>query len=202
MGTIRVMLKINKLSGEPVEGIAYKSNLSSFKGSVYGGETFGVFDGFVNITNWFYEYDTYTGTLKVWKESLPETKYTVFERLYNITELSFTFDKQMLSVVSYMLDSKCYVYFFDSSENAYATLEIPFAKFPKVALNSIHFSHIKDSNVVLGYVKNKKFLYVRLQEDRYTVEYLVKEFKTTIKLYNIGYADTNRFQYEVLESMV
>lgn len=196
------MLKISKLSSEPVEGISYKSNLSSFKGSVYGGDAFGVFDGFINIINWFYEYDTSSGTLRVWKESAPETTYTVFSSLYNLTELSFTFDKQMLAVVSYMLDSKCYVYFFDSSENAYTTLQIPFAKFPKVALNSIHFSHIKDSNVVLGYVKNKKFLYVRLQEDRYSIEYLVKEFRTTIKLYNIGYADTNRFQYEVLESMV
>ena len=50
------MLNISKLSGEPVEGIAYKSNLSSFKGSVYGGETFGVFDGFINITTWFYDF--------------------------------------------------------------------------------------------------------------------------------------------------
>ena len=62
-------LDIHKLSSELVEGIAYKSNLSSFKGSVYGGENFGVFDGFVNIANWLYEYDPAKGELLVWKET-------------------------------------------------------------------------------------------------------------------------------------
>lgn len=196
------MLYIDKLSSEPVEGIAYKSNLSSFKGSVYGGQEFGVFDGFINITNWFYEYNLSTGDLNIWKEALPDVKYNIFEGIFNITELSFTFDKTMLSVVSYMKGGDCFLYFFDSSVNAYVTKEIPLAKFPKVALNSIHFSHIQDSNVVLGYVKDRRSLCVRLQSDRYSIEYLVKRFDTTVKLYNIGYADTNRFQYEVLESMV
>lgn len=196
------MLEIGKLSTTPVEGIAYKSNLSSFKGSVYGGETFGVFDGFVNITNWFYEYEQSSGNLNIWKEAAPNVKYNIFTNVFGITELSFTFDKQMLNVVSYTRDNACSLYFFDSSENAYVTIAIPAAKNPKVALNSIHFSHIKDSNVVLGYVKDRKTLCIRLQSDRYQKEYIVKKFETTIKLYNIGYADTNRFQYEILESMV
>lgn len=196
------MLAIDKLSSTPVEGIAYKSNLSSFKGSVYGGETFGTFDGFINIKNWFYEYEQSTGDLNIWKETEPDIKYNIFKGNFGITELSFTFDKQMLNVVSYIRDTSCFLYFFDSSENSYVTINIPSAKHPKVALNSIHFSHIKDSNVVLGYVSDRKNLCVRLQSDRYQKEYLVKQFETTIKLYNIGYADTNRFQYEILESMV
>lgn len=195
-------LEIHKLSSELIEGVAYKSNLSSFKGSVYGGEEYGVFNGFKKLINWFYEYDTYTGRLQIWKEVDPDNKYDIFERVYNITELSMTYDKQMLPVVSYMIDSKCYLYYFDSLENDFTVLEIPNAKFPKVALNSVHFSHIGDSNVVLGYVRDKVNLCVRLQIDRYTKEYIVKTFETNIKLFNIGYADTNRFQYEVLESMV
>ena len=35
-------LHIEKLSSEPIEGVAFKSNLSTFKGSVYGGESFGI----------------------------------------------------------------------------------------------------------------------------------------------------------------
>lgn len=194
-------LDIHKLSSELVEGIAYKSNLSSFKGSVYGGENFGVFDGFVNIANWLYEYDPAKGELLVWKETDESVKHVIFTELYNITELSFTFDKQMLNVVSYVKSGIAYVYFFDSSLNAYNTISFLDVFTPKVALNSINFSHIQDSNVVLGYVKGTSTLCVRLQQDRYTKEYIVKKFDNKIKLFNIGYASTNRFQYEILESV-
>lgn len=195
-------LHIEKLSSEPIEGVAFKSNLSTFKGSVYGGETFGIFDGFINITNWFYEYSPLIGELVVWKEIDIEDRYVVFTNIFDIKELSFTFDKQMLSVVSYIKQDKCFVYFFDSSLNEYTTLEIPEAKTPKVALNSIHFSHTQDSNVILAYVSKEKKLCIRYQRDRYSKEYVVLNSEKKIKLFNIGYANTNRFQYELLESAI
>ena len=165
-------LNIEKLSSEPIEGVAFKSNLSTFKGSVYGGETFGSFDGFINITNWFYEYSPLTGELVVWKEIDIEDSYVVFTNIFDIKELSFTFDKQMLSVVSYIKQDKCFVYFFDSGLNEYTTLEIPEAKTPKVALNSIHFSHIQDSNVILAYVSKEKKLCIRYQRILLHTHYL------------------------------
>lgn len=195
-------LPIGKLSGEAVIGLAYKSNLTAFKGSVFGGQEYGVFDGFVTLANWLYEYEQGTGNLYVWKEIGSSERYTILNGNTGISELSFTFDKQMLPVVSYIKASKSFIYYFDSLENIFITKEIPNAKEPKVALNSVHFSHIRDSNVVLGYIKDEKTLCIRLQEDRYTIEYVVKVFPSKVKLYNIGYADTNRFQYEVLESMV
>lgn len=193
-------LPINILSSTPVEGIAYKSNLSTFKGSVYGGETFGIFDGFTKLTNWIYEYFPGDGKLLVWKESDVEDIHTIFSNVFGIKEISFTFDKQMLSVASYIKDNDCVIYFFDSSLNDYTTLIIPGAKDPKVALNSIHFSHVQDSNVILGYITGDKVLCVRYQKDRYSIEYVVLNSNKKIKLFNIGFSNTNRFQYELLES--
>lgn len=194
------MLPIEKLSSIPVPGVAYKSNLSTFKGSVYGGEEYGKFNGFVTVANWVYNYSPTSGQLVVYKEGDPTDEYTILENLFKVSEISFTFDKQMLPIVAYIQEKVCKIYFFDSSLNTYNTIEIPEAVTPKVALNSIRTFHIEDSNVVLGYVKNEKLLCIRLQQDRYSKEIVVKEFANKIKLFNIGYADTNRFQYEVLEA--
>ena len=194
-------LQIEKLSSTPVEGIAYKSNLSVYKGSVYGGETYGLFNGFEKIANWIYTYTLTTGELLVWKEQDPYTKYKIFSGVFDISEISFTFDKQMLPVATYMQKGVCKVYFFDSSLNKFTIIDIPEAVTPKVALNSIRTFHIQDSNVVLGYVKGENTLCVRLQKDRYSKEIIVRVFPNKIKLFNIGYANTNRFQYELLEAV-
>lgn len=192
-------LNLTTLSSVPVEGIAYKSNLSSFRGSVYGGPTYGVFDNFSTLINWMYEYNPVLGMITVWKEADPGKLYTVGTNLFNVKEISFTFDKQMLPVYTYIKDNKCYVYFFDSSSNDFVNLEIPEAITPKIALSSVHRSHSAKTQVVLGYVRDQRFLCVRLQQDRYSKEYVVKEFDNKIKLFNIGYTSANRFQYEILE---
>ena len=195
-------LNITQLSSTPVEGVAYKSNLSAYKGSVFGGTEYGKFNGFVSLDNWMYSYTPNNGTLQVWKENDEDVRYEIFTSIFGISEISFTFDKQMLPVASYMQNKLCYIYFFDSSLNSYNTLNIPNAISPKVALSSIHFSHVQDSEVILGYVTENKKLCIRLQKDRYSIEYPIKIFDKKIKLYNIGYSNKNRFQYEVLESSV
>lgn len=192
-------LDLTKLSSQPIEGISYKSNLSNYRGSVYGGRTYGVFEGFHNLTNWLYEYKPTENTLKVWKEADPSEIHTVSRDLSNISELSFTFDKQMLPVYTYVRDKETFIYFFDSSITDYTHLKIPEAATPKVALSSVHFSHAGDSQVVLGYVRDNRNLCVRLQSERYAQEHVVKEFDNDIKLYNIGFTTANRFQYDVLE---
>ena len=194
-------LNITQLSSTPVEGVAYKSNLSAYKGSVFGGTEYGKFNGFVSLDNWMYSYTPTNGTLQVWKENDEDVRYEIFTSIFGISEISFTFDKQMLPVATYMQKGICKVYFFDSSLNKYTIIDIPEAVTPKVALNSIRTFHIQDSNVVLGYVKGENTLCVRLQQDRYSKEIIVRVFSNKIKLFNIGYADTNRFQYEVLEAV-
>lgn len=190
------------LSKEPVAGTQFTSNISQFKGSVFGGNIFGVFNNFREITNWFYEYTPETGTLTVWKEEDPSDSHIVFSGIRGITELCFTFDKTMLYVASYIRSKKPYIWYWDSLEGEYRERDLPAStENPKVALNSLSPLHTEESDVILGYVRDSRYLCIRRQQDRYGKEFIVKEFPKKVKLYSIGFNDKNRFQYEVLESL-
>ena len=188
------------LSSEPDEGQAFSKNISAFKGVFLGGQTIESFEGLVNPVNWLYEYNPVTGILTVKREDGKSNTVVIFENKLGLQTISVVFDRQMQIVVTYIKGSKCYIYYWDALEDKYIETELE-GKYVKATLSTHYTLHTAFSEVVVGYVKNDKVLCIRLQRDRYKVEYIIKTFKNKIKLASISYTDKNRFQYEVMESM-
>lgn len=195
-------LPFNLFSSTIQEGGIYSANLSSFSGEVVGGISATQLDGFLNLTDWFYEYVPKTGTLTVKRKDGIGDTLTVIDGVMGLTEISFTFDKRMNYVVTYKRADTgiFYVYFLDTLTAQYVEIPIEGATSVRAALESLHPDHYLETNVVLIYVRKEKQLFYRKQSDRFQRAHLIKDFDGKAKIISAGYTDKNRFQYEVLEA--
>lgn len=194
------MNRLLDLTEEPDEGTPFSKNLSPLKGVFLGGQSSKSFDGLKDPVHWVYTYEPLLGKLSLQREDKNSEIITVFEDKKGLDYISVVWDRQMQLVVSYVIGSSSYVYYWDALEDKYVEKVIE-GDYIKATLVSHYTLHSSFSQVVLGYVKNQKDLCIRLQQDRYSKEYLVKSFENKIKLINISYTNKNRFQYEVMEAV-
>ena len=194
------MNRLLQLTEEPDEGTPFSKNLSVHKGVFLGGQSINSFDGLKDPVHWVYEYNPLTGKLQIQREDGRSEVTTIFESKMGLDSISVVFDRQMQLVLTYIIGAKSFIYFWSALDEKYVEQELE-GEYIKATLVSHNPLHADFSQVVVGYVKNQKELCIRLQQDRYSKEYLVKKFEHKIKLYSISYTDKNRFQYELMEAM-
>lgn len=194
------MNRLLDLTKEPDEGAPFSKNLSPLKGVFLGGHSSKSFDGLKDPVNWVYEYNPLIGKLTLQREDGKSEIITIFEDKKGLDFISVVWDRQMQLVLTYVIGSTSYIYYWDALEDKYVEKDME-GTYIKATLISHYTLHSSFSQVVVGYVKNDKELCIRLQQDRYSREYLVKKFENKIKLYSISYTNKNRFQYEVMEAV-
>lgn len=194
------MNRLLELTKEPDEGAPFSKNLSPLKGVFLGGQSPESFDGLKDPVNWVYTYNPLIGKLTLEREDGQSQVITIFEEKRGLDSISVVWDRQMQLVLTYVIGATCYIYYWDALENGYVEKALE-GDYVKATLISHYTLHSSFSQVVVGYVKDNKTLCIRLQQDRYSREYIVKTFENKIKLYSISYTDKNRFQYEVLEAV-
>lgn len=194
-------LPITQISSELVEGVPYSYSLSNHRGYAVGGPNLDHDSFFTERHRWMYEYEKFSGTLRTWREDQPDIKLEVFRDILHISELSFCFNIRMEYFVVYIIDDTTYYYTYDILTNTYMTRTIgKLIATPRASISSIHIDNKLQAQVVIGYTKENS-LYVRLEKDRYGVEYKVKDFDNKVKLVSLSYTDCHRFQYDVLEAL-
>ena len=113
----------------------------------------------------------------------------------HITEVSGTFDQNMRPAFSFVDLLNPYLRWYDSSLGAYTVTPLdPNIIYPKVFLDDKREWQAYNSDIILGYIRSGN-LYFRMQRDRFTIEYLLKENIST--LFKIGMNSQLRVQFMV-----
>lgn len=112
----------------------------------------------------------------------------------DITEVSISFDQNMNPVVAYVEDGTAKLYWYDSTVHGMVTTSFPTIVTPRVSMDDKRKSQSQNNDVIFAYMKNSN-LYMRMQRDRYSVEYLLAENVDSPGLIKIGMSRQNRFQF-------
>jgi hypothetical protein len=89
----------------------------------------------------------------------------------DITEVSLAFDQLMRPSIAYVAGGQAKLYWWDTTVEAFVTTNLPGgAQNPRVCLDDKRPSQSSNSDVLLAYVSGGK-LWMRMQRDRYTVDY-------------------------------
>lgn len=112
----------------------------------------------------------------------------------NISEIDLSFDQNMNPHIAYVADNIPKLYFYDTAQAVYVTMSFDNIKNPKISLDDKRDFSISQSNIVFAYMRDNN-LYIRLQRDRFGVEYLLKSFDDDTTLYRIGMGVNNRFLF-------
>lgn len=151
----------------------------------------------LNVQLWtaFYE----GGVIKVKTDTiLPISIITV----PSVTSLSLAFNQSMQITFAYVSNGLPYLYWYDTQVAAQVTTPLsPDVVTPKVSLDDNRNSQTGSSDIILAYIKANQ-LCMRVQRDRYTVEYISPEvLQAGSILKQIGMSSTLanelRFQFEV-----
>lgn len=115
-----------------------------------------------------------------------------------LTELSIAFDQNMRPTLVYVANETAYLYWFDTLIDNQTTTELGFGvTAPKISLDDSRPNQTVSSDIILAYIRDGS-LCMRVQRDRYGVEYKLTPVESTTKLAQIGMSDVNRFQFKVL----
>ena len=115
-----------------------------------------------------------------------------------LTELSIAFDQNMRPTLVYVANETAYLYWFDTLTNSQTTTELEVGVItPKISLDDSRPNQTVSSDIILAYIRDGS-LCMRVQRDRYGVEYKLTPVESTTKLAQIGMSDVNRFQFKVL----
>lgn len=111
-----------------------------------------------------------------------------------ISEIDLTFDQNMNPCLVYVADNVPKLYFYDTQLGEYTTIILHDIQQPRISLDDKRAFNISQSNIVLAYMRDKS-LYMRLQQDRFGIEYHLKTFDDTKILHRIGMGKSNRFLF-------
>ena len=89
----------------------------------------------------------------------------------DITEVSLAFDSAMNPHVAYVSSGVAYWRYWDTLTGAYATLTLAGARSPRCCSDEKTPEFSSDRDVIVTYLRGAD-LYVRLQRDRFTLEYV------------------------------
>lgn len=111
----------------------------------------------------------------------------------NFSEISLTFDQNMNGTLAFMMGARSYLYWYDTVEAKMVITEIPNAISPRVSLDDKRPQGIFTSDIILAYTTAQNRLCMRLQRDRYTIEYELGFAPRP--LHKIGMGVNNRMQF-------
>lgn len=118
-----------------------------------------------------------------------------------VTEMSFTFDQNMRTTITYVEDNIAKFYWYDSLTSQNVITEYPNIKNPKLSLDDKRNFNVANSDIIFAYISDNNKLCYRLQRERYGAEHvlLVDDTKTELKpleLFDIGMSTENRFLFD------
>ncbi|MBC9229202.1 hypothetical protein HI850_007650 [bacterium SPL81] len=138
----------------------------------------------VKLWSCFYE----DSQIKIKKDRYQYTLLTV----ENVTALSFAFDLNMRPVVTYVIDGETHLWWYDSLTASQVTTNFGAEfKTPQLSLDEKRPRLAANADVIFAYIKEGR-LCIRLQRDRYEVEYDLSAGQALIQ---IGMMKNNRFGF-------
>lgn len=143
---------------------------------------------------------TWTGTTdgkNVYLEAdgVPKTK--VFGVTGTISEISIAFDQNMRPFVAFVEDGQAKYYWYDSlvSDVAISDLSAT-ARNPRACTDDKRETQTLSNDIILAYLDGTE-LSIRMQRDRYTVEYVLGNVTPDAALTRVGMHRENRLLFEV-----
>lgn len=130
------------------------------------------------------------------RDDLADNDKIAFLSDKKISEIDLTFDQNMNPCLVYVSDNTPKLYFYDARLGEYSTIVLQGVQQPKISLDDKRDFSISQSNIVLAYMRGKS-LYMRLQKDRFMIEYHLKTFECRRILWRIGMGNASRFLFFV-----
>lgn len=127
--------------------------------------------------------------------SAPTVPETVLFTGASITEASLAFDQNMRPFVAYVEGGQSKIYWYDTSIPGQTTTTLPSGvRTPRCTVDEKREWHSDISDIILAYI-NAGNLCVRLQRDRYQIEYALKAVGSTAELVSVGLTVKQRLQF-------
>lgn len=138
----------------------------------------------VKIWTCFYE----AGVIKVKADQVVRELITVAD----VTALSFAFDLNMRPVVTYVVNNEVFLWWYDTLVAQHVTTSFGSSYItPQLSLDDHRSIYSANADVIFAYIKAEQ-LCIRLQRDRYQIEY---ELGAGQVLIQIGMMANNRFGF-------
>jgi hypothetical protein len=103
----------------------------------------------------------------------------------------------MRPVVAYIVGALCYLYWYDTTVDAFVTTQLGVARSPRVTHDDKRLRAEQTADVLVAYIKNDTLCY-RQQRDRYTVErVLATGIPDDVDLLQAGMTDKFRIEFYV-----
>lgn len=110
----------------------------------------------------------------------------------DVTALSFAFDLNMRPVVTYVVNYEVFLWWYDTAAADHVTTSFgSLIITPQLSLDDYRTIYSANTDVIFAYIKQRQ-LYMRLQRDRYQIEY---ELGAGQALIQIGMMTNNRFGF-------
>ena len=189
-----VGVDVSNISSTYIEGVLelpLTDNLNSnyFKGGSIINDSTDMFNN-----TWLYTYEANNIQIRNLTTMEPTI---ILDTIENIYQVSVTFNQNMQAQYCYIVEDQLYLYWFDSLINNYtATLLTDEVTSCYILLDETRDNLIDTSNNLLYYIKNNN-LYLRKQNERFTIEHLAyTNLPSKSKIYNIQKTiDTQRLQF-------
>lgn len=111
-----------------------------------------------------------------------------------VTALSLAFDINMRPLVTYIVNSKCHLWWYDSSAASQVTTDFGSnIQFPQLSLDDNRQPQTANADVIFAYLKNSH-LYMRIQRERFQIEHKLAQAK---RLVQIGMMANLRFGFAI-----
>lgn len=144
----------------------------------------------LDVKDWRIDFED--GVATITSEGSPD--FVVPDLPINLSWISFAFDQNMHYNVTYTVANKSYLYWYDAVAQGYVTTELDDVKTPFLRMDDVRNGIEGTNDLILSYLK-KGDLYIRLQSDRFGVEYLLEKHAGN-KFLQCGMTEQLRFQWK------
>ncbi len=144
----------------------------------------------LDVKDWRIDFEN--GVATITSEGSPD--FIVPDLPIDLSWISFAFDQNMHYNVTYTVANKSYLYWYDAAAQGYVTTELDDVKTPFLRMDDVRSGIEGTKDLILSYLK-KGDLYIRLQSDRFAVEYLLEKHAGN-KFLQCGMTEQLRFQWK------
>lgn len=116
-----------------------------------------------------------------------------------VSEVALAFDSSMTLSYAFVINARCFLRFYDSSLQAYTTLEIPDSRNIRLCFDDTREFNINNADIVCAYINFEKLkLCYRLSRDRFSIERELANVTNNSRLVRIGMSEGLRLQFKMI----
>lgn len=146
----------------------------------------------LNVKNWSCEVTD--GEVFVTAEGTPKT--SVYQLDPAVSWVSLAFDGNMHFNLAYIVDNESFLYWYDADSRMYITTSLGNVITPFIRMDDVRLYIETSRDIILSYIRNKA-LCVRMQRDRFGVEYVLAN-NAGSRLLQCGMNVGRRFQWKCI----